>query len=177
MALDFNTIIETAKTVCEEVETYEHRGQLSLIIPSDKLIETAKELRDNENTKFNLLVATTAIDWLDKRKPRFEVVYFLYSIEHKSRVRLKVPVTDKDLKVPSLTGIHTGANWFERETYDMYGVVFEGHPNLRRFYMPEDYKDPETGEKIFPLRKDFPLMGIDDSLPLPPYPEKYGELD
>ncbi|MFA7626411.1 MAG: NADH-quinone oxidoreductase subunit C, partial [Candidatus Kapaibacterium sp.] len=58
----------------------------------------------------------------------------------------------------------------------MYGVIFDNHPFLRRFYMPEDYVDPDSGEPIYPLRKDFPLMGIPDSLPLPPYPEKYGEI-
>jgi NADH-quinone oxidoreductase subunit C len=58
----------------------------------------------------------------------------------------------------------------------MYGIKFEGHPGLRRFYMPEDFNDPETGEPLHPLRKDFPLMGVPDSLPLPPFPEKYGEL-
>lgn len=177
MPLDKNIIIETAREICSELEIYEHRNQLSLIIPDHKLIEIARELRDNEKTRFDLLVDMTAIDWLDKKKPRFEVVYFLYSIENKSRVRLKVPVTDKNLKVPSLTEVHDGANWYEREAYDMYGVIFDNHPNLRRFYMPEDYIDPDTGENIYPLRKDFPLMGIDGSLPLPPYPEKYGEID
>lgn len=176
MAIEKNIIIETARKIDPNTGIYEHRNQLSLIVEADKLIDTLKELRDNENTKFNLLTDMTAIDWLDKRNPRFEVVYFLYSIDYKARVRLKVPVRDKHLKVPTATTVHEGANWYEREAYDMYGVIFEGHPSLRRFYMPEDYVDPDTGEKIFPLRKDFPLMGIDGSLPLPQYPEKYGEL-
>lgn len=176
MAIDKNVIIETAKNICPELDIYEHRNQLSLIIPQDKIIETLTELRDNANTKFNLLTDITPIDWLDRKVPRFEVVYFLYSIDFKEQVRVKIPVTNKDLKVLSVTSVHEGANWYERESYDMYGIIFVGHPDLRRFYMPEDYADPETGKKIFPLRKDFPLMGIDGSLPLPEYPEKYGEL-
>jgi NADH-quinone oxidoreductase subunit C len=74
-----------------------------------------------------------------------------------------------------MTEVWESANWYERETYDMYGVKFIGHPNLRRFYMPEDYVDPITGEALYPLRKDFPLMGVPDALSLPPFPEKYGE--
>lgn len=177
MTLEKNIIIETARGIDDTVDTYEHRNQLSLIVQPDRLLEVIAELKDNKNTQFDLLVDMTVIDWLDKRKPRFEVVYFLYSIEYKSRVRLKVPVVDRELKVPSVTSIFSAANWYEREAYDMYGVIFTGHPNLRRFFMPEDYKDPETGENIYPLRKDFPLMGIPDSLPLPPYPEKYGDLE
>ncbi|MGB9912422.1 MAG: NADH-quinone oxidoreductase subunit C, partial [Candidatus Kapaibacteriota bacterium] len=71
---------------------------------------------------------------------------------------------------------YESANWYERETYDMYGIKFENHPDLRRFYMPEDFLDPETGEPLYPLRKDFPLMGIPGALPLPPYPERDGEV-
>lgn len=169
-------ILEIVKEVYPEVGTYEHRGQLSLIISREKIVEVCLELRDNTETSFELLVDITAIDWLEK-KPRFEVVYFLYSIKHSGRLRLKVPLEENDIHLPTVTGVWEGANWYERETYDMYGVIFDGHPDLRRFYMPEDYKEPETGEPIFPLRKDFPLMGIPDSLPLPPYPEKYGEVE
>src|SRR5690606_18513739 len=96
--------------------------------------------------------------------------------KHTERLKLKVAVTEKDCTCPSVVPVWEAADWYEREAYDMYGVVFEGHPDLRRFYMPEDYHDPETGEPLYPLRKDFPLMGIPDSLPMPPYPEKYGPV-
>jgi NADH-quinone oxidoreductase subunit C len=122
-----------------------------------------------------MLTDITAIDWL-RRQKRFEVVYFLYSNKHKMRIRLKVPVEEKDCECPTVTDVWQSANWYERETYDMYGIKFLGHPNLRRFYMPEDFNDPETGEPLYPLRKDFPLMGIPGSLPLPPYPERDGEI-
>ena len=91
-------------------------------------------------------------------------------------MRIKVPLPDSDENCPSVTSIWESANWYERETWDMYGIKFEGHPNLRRFYMPEDYNHPETSEPIHPLRKDIPLMGIPNSLPLPPYPERDGPV-
>lgn len=177
MALDKEIIIATAKKACPELETYEHRDQLSLIVPADKLVETARELRDNENTGFDMLVDITGIDWLKNKEHRFETVYFLWSNKFKARVRIKVPLEGESPACPSVTGIWESADFYERETYDMYGIKFEGHPFLRRFYMPEDFNDPETGEQLHPLRKDFPLMGVPGSLPLPPYPEKYGEVE
>ena len=174
MALDKETLLNTAKKIYPDVQTYEHRNQLSLIVPPDKLIDLAKELRDNPITNFDMLIDVTAIDWA-KPKNRFDVVYFLYSNEHKARVRIKVPLDGDYPSCPTITGVWESGNWYERETYDMYGIKFDGHPNLRRFYMPEDMKDPESGEPLYPLRKEFPLMGIPDSLPLPPFPEKFEE--
>ncbi len=168
-------IIEVCKKVYSGIDVYEHRNQLTIIIPPDKLLSIAKELRDNEKTSFDMLLDITAIDWL-RRKNRFETVYFLYSNKYKSRLRIKVLLNGDFPECPSVTGIWESANWYERETFDMYGIKFIGHPNLRRFYMPEDFVDPESGEPLFPLRKDFPLMGIPGSLPLPAYPEKDGEL-
>jgi NADH-quinone oxidoreductase subunit C len=133
----------------------------------------AEKLKTDAGMSFDMCIDVTAIDWLDKKDKRFEVVYFLYSNKFKSRVRIKTEIDENDCTCPTLTNVWASANWYERETYDMYGIKFIGHPDLRRFYMPEDYVNPETGEPIHPLRKDFPLMGIPDSLPLPPYPEKY----
>ncbi|PKL85559.1 MAG: NADH-quinone oxidoreductase subunit C [Ignavibacteriae bacterium HGW-Ignavibacteriae-1] len=176
MAINKDTIVEIVKNIAPDVEIYEHRDQLSLIIQRENLIEVANELKNNPDTSFEMLVDVSAIDWLKQRPHRFEVVYFLYSLKYADRLRLKVPVTEKDIHIPSVVEIWKSADWYERETYDMYGVIFDGHPDLRRFYMPEDYVDPETGEPIYPLRKDFPLMGVPETLPLPPYPEKYGDL-
>jgi NADH-quinone oxidoreductase subunit C len=176
MALTKDTILEVVREACPEHEIYEHRNQLSVIVPKEKIVETALALRNNPATSFELLIDVTAIDWLKKKEQRFEVVYILYSIKYAGRLRLKVPVSEKDCHCPTVTSVWEGANWYERETFDMYGIIFDGHPDLRRFYMPEDYVDPESGEPIYPLRKDFPLMGIPDSLSLPPYPEKYGEI-
>ncbi len=93
----------------------------------------------------------TAVDW-DLREPRFDVVYHLYSIPLNHSLRIKVGVDDGEA-VPSLTGLWHAANWGERETYDMFGIAFEGHPDLRRILLPEDWEDG------FPLRKDFAIGG------------------
>lgn len=175
MALDKDTILRVANSICTDFQIYEFREQLTLIVPVHKLLILAKEFRDNPETDFDMLLDITAIDRYTP-KDRFEVVYFLYSNKFKWRLRLKVIIQEKEPVAPSAVEIWPSANWYERETFDMYGIKFEGHPNLRRFYMPEDFNDPESGEPLYPLRKDFPLMGIPDSLPLPPYPEKYGEF-
>ena len=176
MALEKETILEVIKALYPDAETYEHRDQLSVYIPSDKIIEVCRELRDNEKTSFDMLIDLTAIDRA-RKKDRFEIVYFLYSNKYKGRVRLKVRL-DGDFPVcPSMTGVWESANWYEREVYDMFGIKFDGHPNLRRFYMPEDFNDPETKEPLYPMRKEFPMMGVPGSLPLPPFPEKDGERE
>lgn len=166
-------VTEVLSPICQDIEFYEFKEQLTVTVPKDKIVEVATALRDNPKTAFNQLRDVTAVDWL-KKKNRFEVVYFLYSLDLLHRLRVKVAVDESDLTCDSVTGVWESANWYERETFDMYGVKFTGHPDLRRFYMPEDYVDPDTKEPIHPLRKDFPLMGIPESLPLPPYPEKYG---
>jgi NADH-quinone oxidoreductase subunit C len=176
MANNYDTIIQYARSLYNELGIYEHRGQLSLTLSKEALIDVCFGLRDNPETSFDMLTDITAIDWLGKKKPRFEVVYFLYSNKLKTGIRLKVPLSDNEPSCPSVVSVWESANWYERETYDMYGVIFENHPNLRRFYMQEDFFDPETSEPLYPLRKDFPLMGIPGSLSLPPYPEKYGEV-
>ena len=169
------TIVEVIESFCTPLEINLHADQLSVTVNQTDIINLAKELKSNSKTSFDMLTDITAIDWL-KKGDRYEVVYFLYSNHFKSRLRLKVPVDEKQPHCPSVTEIWESANWYERETYDMYGIIFQGHPNLRRFYMPEDFLDPETKEPLHPLRKDFPLMGIPNSLPLPPYPERYGKV-
>jgi len=177
MYIDKELLVETIKELIPEPEFYEHRNQLSLVnVDKEIIVDLLKLLRDNNSTKFDQLIDVTAIDWLKKRPLRFEVVYFLYSIPNKWRLTVKVALPEKKPHINSVYSVYESANWYERETYDMYGIHFDNHPDLRRFYMPEDYLDPESGEPIYPLRKDFPLMGVPDSLPLPPYPEKYGEL-
>jgi NADH-quinone oxidoreductase subunit C len=168
MALTQETIIEVLSPICgTDIAAVEHRGDLTFVIDRADLLEAARELKENPRTLFDLLIDITAIDWL-RRKHRFEVVYILYSLEHDTRIRLKVGLEEYDEpRCPSLTPVFENANWYERETYDMYGIQFDGHPDLRRFYMPEDFVDPETGEPLYPLRKDFPVMGIPGSLPMP----------
>ncbi|HRE56830.1 MAG: NADH-quinone oxidoreductase subunit C [Candidatus Kapaibacterium sp.] len=171
MAVDKDTILNVLHPICGEVQTIEHHGQLSIMISPDHILEVMEELKTNPSTQFTFLVDITAIDWY-RKKDRYEVVYFLQSLPLGGRVRVKVALPERNPHVASVCSLWEGANWFERETYDMYGIHFDGHPDLRRFYMPEDFADPETNEPIYPLRKDFPLMGIPGSMPLPPMPER-----
>jgi NADH-quinone oxidoreductase subunit C len=163
-------IAEIIKDIFPEVRFNEHRNQLTLLLTKDSLLSISFLLRDSPSTEFDMLTDITAIDWM-RPVNRFELVYFLYSNKYRWRLRMKVPLDYEDLTCPTVTPIWESANWYERETYDMYGIIFSGHPDLRRFYMPEDFVDPSSGEPLYPLRKDFPLMGIPDSLPLPLYPE------
>lgn len=168
-------ILDWLERTHPEFETIEHMGQLTIIVPKDDIIKVAEELAETPETLFDMLIDITAIDW-NKPGNRFEVVYFLYSNRYQTRLRLKTRIDGENPVCPSVCEVWENANWYERETYDMYGIVFKGHPNLRRFYMPEDFKDPATDEPLHPLRKDFPLMGVPESTPLPPYPEKFGEI-
>jgi NADH-quinone oxidoreductase subunit C len=165
MALTNERILSVVKNVATVVDTINHHGDFTVVVPANNLIDALTELRDNPETSFEQLVDVTAIDWA--RSPdRYDVVYLLYSITHKTRVRIKVSAREDRPHVPTAVDVYESANWYERETYDMYGIIFDGHPDLRRFYMPEDFMD-ENGEPLYPLRKDFPLMGIPGSLPLP----------
>lgn len=170
MSITKETILDVLSTVAGVVQATEHAGNLTIVLDKQHLVDAARELRDNGRTQFNQLLDVTAIDWYDRKDPRFEVVYNLYSLPLNSRLLLKVGVEEQHPSCPTLTGIWESANWYERETYDMYGIIFSGHPDLRRFYMPEDFVDPQSGEPLYPLRKDFPVMGIANSLPMP---EKY----
>ena len=176
MYIDKIKVLEIVSKIDPLVQTYEHHNQLSIIISKEKILEVMQELKTNPETQFDMCIDITAIDW-QKTPQRFEIVYNLYSMKYKHRLRVKAALEGEYPVCPSITSIWESADWYERETYDMYGIKFEGHPFLRRFYMPEDFKDPETGEPLYPLRKDFPLMGVPNSLPLPPYPEKYGDLE
>jgi NADH-quinone oxidoreductase subunit C len=130
------------------LETVSAHEDETAIVKADKLVEIATWLRDDPKMAFDSPVFVTAIDRMGQT-PRFEVCYQLRSHEHSHRLRLKVQVGGDEPKVPSLTGIFPGFNWQERETYDMYGIIFDGHPDLRRIYLYEEFVG-------FPLRKDYP---------------------
>ena len=171
MPVSKETILEIVQAISPVATMHEHQSQITILVPVEDLYAVCLNLRDNEHTQFSILVDATVTDRAT-RKDRFEVIYFLRSLPLNARVRIKTIVQERNPICPSLTEIWESANWYEREAYDMYGVIFEGHPDLRRFYMPEDFADPATGEPLYPLRKDFPVMGIPGSMPLPPYPEK-----
>ena len=125
-------------------------GELTVIVALDKLPEAVTFLRDDPACQFTTLVDVSGVDW-PAREQRFDVVYHFLSMRQNLRIRLKVHVREDEI-VPSIVGLHPSANWFERETFDMYGVYFSGHPDLRRILT--DY-----GFRGHPLRKDFPTTG------------------
>ena len=129
------------------------RNEITHLIKKDSLIDICRFLKDDFELQLNFLSDVLGTDYFPQ-KPRFEVVYHLYSIPKKHRLRLKIKIEDGE-SVPSVTSIWSSADWAERETYDMFGIRFEGHPNLKRIYMPEDWDG-------FPLRKDYPLRGYKD---------------
>ena len=126
-------------------------GELSVSIEPRDLIEVATFLRDDQRCQFVSIIDICGADYPSRAK-RFDVVYHLLSPKQNLRVRLKVQA-DEETLVPSLTSVYPGADWYERETYDLYGVLFSGHPDLRRILT--DY-----GFEGHPLRKDFPLTGF-----------------
>jgi NADH-quinone oxidoreductase subunit C len=125
-------------------------GELTIEVELRQLVRVLTYLRDDPNMLFKELIDVTAVDW-PEREQRFEVVYHLLSLHHNQRLRVKVR-TDEATPVPSVTGVFRAAGWFEREAWDMYGVLFADHPDLRRILT--DY-----GFEGHPLRKDFPLTG------------------
>ncbi|MDF1499051.1 MAG: NADH-quinone oxidoreductase subunit C [Anaerolineales bacterium] len=131
------------------LEVVEFRGDTTVYVPPRAIVPVCTFLRDHKTYAFNLLAALTAVDhWPEE--PRFEVVYQLYSISQKLFFGLKVPVHGDAAEVPTLEGVYPNANWHEREVFDMFGVKFNGHSDLRRILMPQDWEG-------HPLRKDFPL--------------------
>ena len=135
------------------IDTYVFKDEVTHLVKKESLLDICRFLKEDGELQMNFLVDVLGVDWYPS-KPRFEVVYHLYSIPRKHRLRLKVKV-EEDEKVPSVTSIWRSANWAEREVYDMFGVVFEGHPDLKRIYLPHDWEG-------FPLRKDYPLRGYKD---------------
>ena len=125
-------------------------GDWTIIVPLARLLEVAAHLRDAPDAAFDGCSDVTATDW-PPRAQRFDVIYALYSMRLRHRVRVKVHAGDGE-PVPSVTGIWPAANWLEREVYDLFGIPFEGHPDLRRILMPDDWQG-------YPQRKDYPLEG------------------
>jgi NADH-quinone oxidoreductase subunit C len=135
-----------------DVERFEMvRGEAILWVPASALIKVMTFLRDDQKCLFKMLVDVCGVDY-PEREHRFEVVYNLLSLKHNLRLRVKVPAAE-DQPVPSVSGIYSVAGWFEREAWDLYGIYFSGHPDLRRILT--DY-----GFEGHPLRKDFPLTGF-----------------
>jgi NADH-quinone oxidoreductase subunit C len=139
------------------LEIKEYAGEVTFIVKLEGLYNFLNELKTNYG--FDYLVDIVATDlYVDGE--RFEVSYNLYNLTTKERIRVKTKVSEEKPEVPSVVSIWPSANWYEREQYDMMGIIFKGHPDLRRIYMPEDFE-------YFPLRKEFPLLGIPGSIQIP----------
>jgi NADH-quinone oxidoreductase subunit C len=136
------------------VEAHDFRGDHAAVVDRSAVIDLLRFCRDDPALRFEMLMDLTAVDYLAypgrEDGPRFEVVYHLYSLTHNHRLRVKVRVEEDDGRVPTATGLWPIANWFEREAWDMFGVRFEGHPDLRRLLMYEEFEG-------HPLRKDYPV--------------------
>jgi NADH-quinone oxidoreductase subunit C len=127
------------------------RDEMTIYVERSTICEACALLRDDANCPFNYLSDVTCVDWYPS-EPRFEVIYHLLSIPNRERVRLKVRLSGDGPALDSVTSVWPGANYFEREIFDLFGIRFNGHPYLRRILMPENWEG-------HPLRKDYPVEG------------------
>ncbi len=130
----------------------EFRGETTIVVPRELIRGAAERVRDDSTLLFNLLSDLTCVDRFPL-EPRFELNYHLTSISRRDRIRLRVRVSGDDPVADTVTPIWPGANWMEREVFDLFGVRFQGHPDLRRILLPNDWEGN-------PLRRDFPVEGV-----------------
>jgi NADH/F420H2 dehydrogenase subunit C len=137
----------------------EFRGELTVVVQKDRILPVCRYLHDDPDLGFDHITDVTAVDWSAAEVPgredenwRFEVVYHLYSVRHRRRIRIKARLPEEPAEIETVTGIWKGANFMERETYDLMGIRFKNHPDLRRMFLPEDYDG-------HPLRKEYPAEG------------------
>jgi NADH-quinone oxidoreductase subunit C len=135
-------------------EVIEYRGETTVVVPRELLRAVAARCRDDKELQFNLLTDATCLD-RHPYEPRFEVVYQLVCISRREKLRLKVKLFGNDTVIDSLVPVWPGANWLEREIFDLFGIRFTGHPDLRRIVLPDDWEG-------YPLRRDYPVEGYRD---------------
>lgn len=140
------------KFAASVLDVREFRGEVTVTVKREDIVEICSFLKSS--LAYNLCTDVTAVDYLGKQDPRFMMVYNLYSIPHKDRLRVKAGVPESDCTIDTVSCVWNSANWLEREVYDLMGVTFNGHPDLRRILMTDDW----VGH---PLRKDYPLQGPD----------------
>ena len=141
---------EAIKKNCNPVEISDDFNQLQISISADQILDVVDFIKNDKACEFRQITDIAGVDFPDRQK-RFEVIYHFLSFKHNSRLRIKI-IIGEDESIPSITTIFPAANWFEREAFDMYGIQFKDHPDLRRILT--DY-----GFEGYPLRKDFPLSG------------------
>jgi NADH-quinone oxidoreductase subunit C len=135
-------------------EVLEFRGETTIVVPRELLRAAAARCREDAALNYNLITDLSAVDRFPV-EPRFDLNYHLVSISRKEKVRLRVKVSGSDPVVDSLVPVWPGANWLEREVFDLFGVRFTGHPDLRRILLPDDWQG-------YPLRRDYPVQGFND---------------
>ena len=141
---------EAIKKNCKPIEISDDFNQLQIYISADQILDVVDFIKNDEACEFRQITDIAGVDFPDRQK-RFDVIYHFLSFKHNSRLRIKI-IIGEDESIPSITSIFPAANWFEREAFDMYGIQFKDHPDLRRILT--DY-----GFEGYPLRKDFPLSG------------------
>jgi NADH-quinone oxidoreductase subunit C len=132
-------------------QVIEYRGETTVVVPAESLIAVARQCKESPALNFNLLSDATCVDRFPV-EPRFELNYSLVSIPRTDRLRLRTSVSAQHPVIDSLVPLWPGANWMEREIFDLFGIHFTGHPDLRRILLPDDFQG-------FPLRRDFPTEG------------------
>jgi NADH-quinone oxidoreductase subunit C len=142
---------EHADWLTEIIEAF---GEVTAIVPKLHIVDVCNALKTAPDAKFDFLADLCGVDRGVEEEPRFEVNYHLFSTTKHHRLRLKVVLDENSVHVPTVTGVWRTANWHERETFDLFGIVFDGHPDLRRILLPEDWQGHA-------LRKDFPLRGYE----------------
>jgi NADH-quinone oxidoreductase subunit C len=156
----------------EVLDAYEHQGQAAVIVSGEKIVEMLRWLRDDAELDFKHLMSLCAVDNIKRMEDgllRFEVVYNLYSINKKHSIRIRAQVPEADHSIDTVTTLWTGADWLERECYDLMGITFIGHPDMRRILLPDDWEG-------HPLRKEYPLKGKEEWIGLTRLIEKVEEL-
>lgn len=140
------------------ISHHAEHGDETVVVRAETIVKVAEFLRDDSETAMEQLSDLTGVDLLGVRTPRFEVVYHLYSLSKNHRLRVKVPVDEAAPTVPSVSGLWRSALWMEREAFDLYGLVFEGHPDLRRILLYPEFEG-------HPLRKDYDMEARQPLIP------------
>ena len=151
-------------------ETHARLGDATVLVDAAKIVEVMRFLRDTPEIEFEMLTDVTAVDYLGEQ-PRFEMVYHLYSVARNRRLRVKARVPEDPAEIDTLTELWSSANWMEREVYDMYGIRFRGHPDLRRILLYEEFEGHPL-RKDYPKEKRQPLVGPRNSRPWPAHPRR-----
>jgi len=150
MADESITIQKLRETFGDRIEVVPAAIDMDTVkLGRDDIVEVCGFLRGEDDLDYDLMRDLTCVDYIDE-KPRFEIVYHLYSIYHGHEIRLKVRLDEQDAAIDTITDIWTGANWYEREVYDLYGITFTNHPDLRRILLYPEFEG-------YPLRKDYPI--------------------